>query len=358
MIRFLKRLLRGPHPLIISGLIALSFSFINCSEKSKESADEIKAPIAVFTEVVIPGTVRRPVYCSGIVHPVRQEKLFFRAGGKIESIFKPAGSRVRKDEKLASLVSLPLLKEWERQGLKLIEERNKLYQMQGELEQGTISRRIYQEQQRKTSIRRDVYFGTKSAMNHADLYSPFSGRIVNWFVDPGDSVTLAQSVCLLVETEPNALVKMGVPEVDYHHIQVGDSVTVKLAEKPELPLKGTICKRGITDQVAELAYQLEAIFENPGGIAQIGTPVSVTIRQRTTETAIQIPVDALVDRNGNTASVFLTDSKGKFAVRRHVILGPEIGKKVLVEKGLHKGDRLIIHGQQRLVHGSPILTLP
>ena len=343
---------------IFQSFLFICFFVSGCGDKAAESEGTTAPPVPVITTVVAYEVVRRPVVCQGIVHPVRQEKLFFRAGGKIAAIHKPEGSRVAEGDTIATLCNPPLTREWVKRGLALIEERNTLYAMKKAREKGQVNRSEYYEQRRRTGILREAYFSANTALYHADLIAPFSGRVVDWYVSVQDSVVLGQPVVLLVETEPSATARVGLSEEDYFHTQVGDSAVVRLADEPGLPLEGTVSSRGLVGGIAKLVYSADILFENPGGIAHIGTRVSVKINQKYEEKAILIPTDALVDRGDGSASVFLTDSKDKFAVRRHVVLGPEIGQKIIIDKGLRVDERVIIHGHNRLEHGTRIIPLP
>lgn len=330
-----------------------------CGCSGKETADDEvpPPPVPVITTLVSRGVVHRPVPCAGIVHPLQQEKLTFPYSGVIETIDKAEGNRVVQGDTLASLDSTSLTHNWVKWGLELIVERQKLERMEELRERGNVNETGYKQQDHKVASLKEVYFNAKYARLERFLIAPFSGTILDWYASVSDSVKLGRPVVFLADIDPSALARVGLTEDDYHQVEIGDSAVVVPLDTLELPLLGVVQSRGLTTGLSESPFCADIIFENPGGLVPFGTRVTATIRSKQTGKAVMIPKDALVERQNGSASVFLTDRRAKFAVRRHVDLGPEVGFDVIVEKGLRGGERLIIHGQDRLKHGSPIILL-
>lgn len=342
-------------PILLFG--CLCFLVLSCQRESEKDQNPAMVPVPVITALVSHDLVQRPVPCSGVVYPVRQERLSFLAGGRIADIHRLKGKRAAKGESLASLEREPLTRAWVRTGLDLIAARSKLYRMEKLLEEGKVSQAEYQEEERRTSILREIYFQAKADRQRADLIAPFNGRVLSWLVSPGDSVAVGQTVVLFGEVDPRALAKANLSEADFYRIQVGDSALVVPRDVMGLPLAGRVESKGLAESVAGQPFTVDILFENPGGAVGVGTEVNVTISTKFQQRVVLIPKDALIDRQDDDASVFLTDPKGKFAVRRHVVLGPDLGNNVIVDKGLFGGERLIVHGQDLLKDGARIVLM-
>jgi RND family efflux transporter MFP subunit len=328
-----------------------------CSDKDTAEDEVPPTPVPVITMLVSREVVHRPVPCAGIVHPLQQESLTFPYSGVIDTIDKAEGDRVVEGDTLASLDSTSLTHSWVKWGLELIVERQKFERMEALRERGNVNETEYKNQDHKVTSLKEVYFNAKYARLDRFLIASFSGTILNWYASVGDSVKSGRPVVFLVDIDPSALARVGLTEDDYHQVELGDSAVVVPLDTLELPLLGVVQSRGLATDLSELPFCADVIFENPGGLVPFGTRVTATIRSKQTGKAVMIPKDALVDRQDGSASVFLTDRRAKFAVRRHVDLGPEVGFDIIIEKGLRGGERLIIHGQDRLKHGSPIILL-
>ena len=345
---------------VTSTIIGIACSVIltsGCKEKAPEVDTSVLSSVSVITKIIVEEVIHRPVPCRGVVHPLRQEKLHFLASGQVLAIFVSEGERVTAGDTIAILDVAALTREWVQSGLALIESRRNLADMAELTETRSNENREFSQLERRTDLLRKIYFNSKSALVNAELIAPFNGRVIDWYVSVDGSVTTGQAAALLVEVDPIAAARVHLSEDDYHSIQVGDSAYVTPLDKFSLPLRGVVNSKGLSEELTGLPFTADLHFENPGGATKVGTAVSARIRLRIFEKVLLIPKEALVDQHDGSASVFLTDDEGKFAVRRHVDLGPEIESKVIINKGLRSGERLIIHGQSRLQHGSKIILM-
>jgi RND family efflux transporter MFP subunit len=327
------------------------------SDDQPGAGEIVQPPIPVITTLVSREIVHRPVVCAGIVHPLRREELSFLYSGPIAAINVAEGARVQQGDTLGSLDSTALTRSWVQWGLELIVERQKFERMQERYERTEIREKGFDEQEKIVASLKNIYFNTKGARVSRYLTAPFTGRIFELNASPGDTATPGEPVILLVDMDPFAMARSGLSEEDYYQVEAGDSAVVVPLDTLELPLAGVVRSRGLSRELSDLPFSVDILFENPGGIVSMGMRVAVTIRSQQRERTILIPQDALVGRSERSASVFLTDRTARFAVRRHVDLGAEVGFNIIIEKGLLGGERLIIHGQDRLKHGSPIVLL-
>jgi membrane fusion protein (multidrug efflux system) len=301
--------------------------------------------------------VNRPIVCEGDVYPVRQEKLSFLASGRIFRIFYSVGQRVQKGETIALLDTEQLTRAWVENGLKLIDARQKLSDVEKKLEDNLVAQAEYEEAETEMDLLADIYYNAKAALENPVLTAPFSGRIINLYNSTWEYITAGEPVVLFANVDPEAIARVELQEEDYYHTDIGNEVVITPQDELGLPLRGVVNSKDLSDAATGMLYSAEILFENPGGSVDLGIHVIASITGEYQQRVIVISQDALVDREASEASVFMTDSKGKFAVRRHVVLGPELGHKIIIDKGLHIGERLIVRGQQRLAHGSRIVIM-
>ncbi|TKJ42321.1 hypothetical protein CEE37_01175 [candidate division LCP-89 bacterium B3_LCP] len=329
----------------------------SCNRNDAGEDSESPLPVPVITKIIYKQVVQRPIPCAGIVYPVRQQKLSFPSGGIVLDVHYEIGSRVNEGDKLVTLDSTALIQNWVKWGLMLIDARSELYRSRQLNLKDQTEPIDSEEQAERISTLIDVYYSAKSARLNYHLLAPFKGKIIEYFISPGDTIKSGQPVLLFIKTEPNAIARASLDQEEYYQVNTGHSAIVVPLERMQIPLNGVVKSRGITQGGTDHPYYIEVLFENPGGVAKIGKRVSITISTGVKQEAILIPQDALVDIQDQSASVFLTDENAEFAVRRHVELGPVIGYNVIIDKGLHKGDRLITHGHDRLINGSPIILI-
>lgn len=340
--------------LIISGIWVCLLS--GCGKETDSNRAGV-VPAPVITLTISHQVILRPVQAQGEVQPLRQETLLFRSSGLLLRIKKKEGARVSKGDTLALLDATGLVAAWEETGLRFIEARDRLDAMRDQHQEERINKRQLDDEERSTALLRQMYLSAKSAMLNARLVAPFKGRILRWFCAEGDSVTVGQPALLLADVDPLALARVDLSESDFHRVAKGDSAVVNASGRTDFPLQGVVRSKSLSSRIGALPYCSEVRFENPGNLLNIGSRVDATIFSRKKEKVVLIPRGALLERQGSSASVYITDVEGKFAVRRYLQLGPDVGENVVVDKGLRDGDRLIVYGQDRLKDGSKILVL-
>lgn len=327
-----------------------------CKKQAEETSDTGEL-VPVITQFVHWSRATRPLPCQGTVHPLRQATISFMASGTVSQIASPEGARVQLGDTLATLDFSLLTQEWVRRGLQLISERKRLAELNAAYQRGEISREEYESTKKKVALLVDIYYNAKSARRHFALTAPWKGRVVTWQVTQGSRVKAGQAAVIIADFDPQAIAQVHLTEAEYHRIQKGDSAVVVPIDKYDLPLGGVVHEKYLTDEPTGSPFAADILFENPGGAVPLGTEVTANIIGQWKEQTILIPKEALVEREGPDATVFLTDPKGKFAVRRRVLVGPEIGDQVIIDKGLGDGERLIVFGQSHLEQGTHILIL-
>jgi len=346
-------------PFAVPGTVALIISLliVGCKQKNEEFGQSDAPPIAVLTQIVVKEKTKLPVSAKGIVLPVQQSEVTSLTTGVVREKFRKTGERVKKGDIVATLDARNLTLNWVENGLELIAERDKLEQLQTAASTGKATSAEVEAQEEKVSILTDIYYNSKAARNKNGLTAPLSGRIIAWQVAEGDTVRAGQSVGIIASYDPEAIAQIEITEPDYFELSEGMSASVTSSSNPNLSFAGKVISKGINDNPAGLPYIAKIKFENPAATVQLGSTVSVTVEGTEEVEAILIPQSAITERDGKSASVFLVAGKGRFAARRYVLLGPEIGSDIVIEKGLNIGDQVITQGVEKLEHGSPIMAI-
>jgi len=103
------------------------------------------------------------------------------------------------------------------------------------------------------------------------------------------------------------------------------------------------------------SLQIEATFPNPEKIVRPGQYAKVRALVETRQGALLIPQRAVVELQGQYFA-YAVGADGKVE-NRALVLGPRVGELWLVEKGLQKGERIVLEGLQRVRPGSTVKPL-
>jgi RND family efflux transporter MFP subunit len=102
--------------------------------------------------------------------------------------------------------------------------------------------------------------------------------------------------------------------------------------------------------------RITATFPNPDGILRPGQFARVRAVTETLKGALVVPQEAVTSLQG-TQQVAVVGSDGKVALRP-VTVGARAGSEWVIQKGLNRGDRVVVQGLQKVRDGAPVTAHP
>ena len=116
---------------------------------------------------------------------------------------------------------------------------------------------------------------------------------------------------------------------------------LSLLDRAVDPLTGTITAR--------------VVFPNVKNLLRPGLTCDVRVKNISPANSILIPYIAVTEQMGE---YFVFVINGNKVNQRNVILGRNVGKMVIVDKGLAPEDKIVVEGIQKLKDNSPIKIIP
>jgi len=182
------------------------------------------------------------------------------------------------------------------------------------------------------------------------LTAPFSGRIAARYIDEGTVVSPGQAVFRVVESGILEA-RIGLPMDLARGLSSGDPI--------DLSAGGSTCRGVVARKLPEIdpATRTQTIIVSVDGndTPQLvpGQVVQTALTQRVEQTGFLLPTVALLPGVRGLWSVFAVVPADDHHVieRRYVEVLHTSGVQVLVRGTVAAGDRIVINGVQRLVHG-------
>jgi RND family efflux transporter MFP subunit len=185
----------------------------------------------------------------------------------------------------------------------------------------------------------------------ASIISPVDGEIARKHVEVGELVESGNPLFDIVKID-RVRVVIYVSELEITRLRKGQDAEIRVDGHPGVVFRGTVNTISAQADPQTRAFPVEILVVNdsaekllPGFIGR------VRIRTRTFENAISLPQEALVRRDGHPM-VFVV--AGDAASARAVELGFVDRGRVLINKGLNPGDKVIVTGHQSLQDGDRI----
>lgn len=129
-------------------------------------------------------------------------------------------------------------------------------------------------------------------------------------------------------------------------------VTITLADGSTYPHRGIVDFADPQVDPKTGTFSVRAEMPNPDRSLLPGEFTKVKVLLDVRENAIKIPTKSLVvEKGGAYVYVVRPDS---VVERRFVELGPEIDNETIVERGLAKGENIVVEGYHKLSHGAKV----
>ena len=201
-------------------------------------------------------------------------------------------------------------------------------------------------------------------VEYAEVRAPMTGRIGASQVFEGALITAGQTLLATISDDDPAWVDFSLSESEFLDYMrrygvtepAADSVqryvTLTLSDGTHYPQPGRINFGDRALDPTTGTYTLRAEFPNPNHQLVPGLFARIRVTAEKRPSAIVIPDRAVQQQLGR---YFVTAvGEGDVAEARPVTLGPRIGNKWVVDKGLAPGDRIVVEGLQKAHPGTPL----
>ncbi len=251
-----RKMVAGGVLVALLVLGAVGFYYFRNNSNGKQHFEEVRAAR---------GTISSTVSTTGAVEPQTRVKIQSSVGGRIEEILVEEGQQVKKGEVLAMLSST---------------ERAALLdaaKLQGKSEQG-----YWQKVYKETAV-----------------IAPMAGQVIVRSVDPGQTVTTADSLFVLSD---RLLVKAYVDETDIGRVKVGQKAVIGLDAYPEIKVNGVVDHIYYESHLQNNVniYNVDVLPDRIPDVFRSGMSANIEIIVQEKPNALLLPVAAVQSRDGKT----------------------------------------------------------
>lgn len=200
-------------------------------------------------------------------------------------------------------------------------------------------------------------------LGYTRVTSPISGYISERVADIGTLVgpSGGKSLLATVVKSDTVRVDFSMTALDYlrgkdRNVNLGSEdpsrkwnsfVTITLADGSEYPHKGLVDFADPQVDPKTGTFSVRAEMPNPDRSLLPGEVTRVKVLLDVREQAVQVPTKALVlEKNGAYIYVVRPDD---VVEKRFVEIGPEVGNNTIVERGLAKGENIVVEGDRKSV---------
>jgi multidrug efflux system membrane fusion protein len=202
----------------------------------------------------------------------------------------------------------------------------------------------------------------KLNLSYCRIQSPVSGRTGNLLVQAGNLVKVNDVPLVVINRIAPIFVSFSVPEEQLAEVRARYAsgsrlgVEVMAQEAPGAPSHGVLTVVDNTVDNTTGTIKLKATVPNDDRRLWPGQFVNVVLTLNTQKDATVIPSEAV--QAGQQGSFVYVVKPNKTVEARIVTVGQTLERRVVIDKGLAAGERVVTDGQLLLFPGAPVFELP
>ena len=346
-------------------LITLIFiSGCNISTANNNNATKEKEVIKVFADEIKPGNLKQHINFTAVLRGVTELDLYSENKGKVKKIYKNIGDYVKKGEIIscldtediefdmklaeANLASAGIRYEVSKVKYKTTEQ---LYLKKSISRMDHIKSKSIMETDRTAFLKAKILVQkAKKELKNSELRSPVSGYIASVNIKENEILNKDEVYCTIIDYR-TLIIETGVSEKDIKSLKKEQTV---LIYKDKTEYAGKIKSAGIAPNESGV-YPVKIELINNNLTLLPGMIVTGKINNRILPDAIYTEKRNLTEKHGRYY-IYIINKHEKAELRR-IYIKEFIEDYALIEKGLSKGNRIIISGNENLKENSSVSVI-
>lgn len=324
---------------------------------SPETAPPAESAAPVRAVPVESVAITNEVRSVGILAPRDEFRLSFKVGGVVDEISVDSGDVVRRGQQLAVIKQAEV-------SATVAQAAEAAEKARRDLERGRRLRadEVATEEQVQDlttayNVARSNLDAARFNARFARIEAPADGVVLQRLAGENELVQAGQPVLVVGATGAGWIVRTSLADRDVVRVDVGDSASVTFDAFPGRRFAGRVTRVGSSADPLTGTFEIEVEVEPDGArfarglVAKVSLPIGDG-----TGTAGQtvVPVSAIVEADGDSATVYVLDAAQGVARRRQVTVGSIVGHRVVVVAGLAEGEQVITDGAAWLTDGRPV----
>lgn len=341
--------------LLLSG--AIGFSACGAGPTASEIPPQADIPVKVLPLQTQSASATIPV--SGVFTTDDEVLLSFKTGGIIQRILVKEGDAIRQGQTVAILNPVEIDAQVQQAQL-AFEKATRDHQRATNLYNDSVATlEQLQNAQTAKDIAQQQLKTAQFNRSHSVITAPRNGYVLRKLAAEGQLVGAGTPVLQTNGAQSgNWLLRTSISNKEWAAIRLQDTAQVEVESVPGKTFTGLVSRRseGIDPSTGSFAIDIRLTGEKPTNIAfgMFGKAVIHTSAQnKSAGSSWAVPYDAVLDGDGNSGYVFITNDNKRAEKVKVTIAGME-KDHVIVSGGLENARQLIISGSAYLTDSSTI----
>jgi RND family efflux transporter MFP subunit len=346
----------------------------SCSDKSDDAKEPLLRGLRVYkVSARAESRVRR---FPSILQPADVSVLSFEIAGQLKAVSLQAGQKVQLGDLLAEIDPRSLQTQVEQASAGVQQAQAQVDNAEGDfqrrqelLKRGVTTQAAYDQskanllttQAQLDQARRQLELANHN-LDRSKLLAPFTGTIARVDVKSFAQVAAGQAILTLYSDDRFEMSFLA-PAATFQSLKLGQEVGVKVADLPNLSLKGEITELGAkAEQVSAFPVVVRLNNNVPGLNAGMSVEVAVEEPLIGGGNGFLLPLSVLSPEGGKdvqgAATVFLYDKASSTVKKHQITVGGIRDNYLVVTNGVGADDLVASAGVSYLADGQKVRLLP
>jgi RND family efflux transporter MFP subunit len=339
-----------------SRILAALAVFTMVAGCGKHEAPEADRPTPVRIQHASTGPAVPPIDTSGVVATKHEMRLSFKMGGVVRRIYVQEGDVVKQGQRLAEI-------ELTEVGSQVEQARQLADKAQRDLKRGenlyadqVISLEQLQDLRTQAAMAGAQYNTAHFNLGYSVISAPRDGKVLRKLAEERELVPAGSPVLIFGESGRGYVVRAALADREIVNVKLGDKGEIRMDAFPGQPMTGTIVEIASAADERSGMFPIEVQFDSPPPRLVSGLVTRLRLAPTTEAPPLTyVPMSALVEGDGDRASVFVID--GGKAQRRNVRVAFITADSIALESGIETGEAVVTDGALYLENGEAVEVL-
>ena len=312
-----------------------------CTSHAEEAG---RPPTPVRVENATSGPATPVISTHGIVASKDEIRLSFKVGGVVKAIYVEEGQTVHHGQRLAEIELTEINAQVEQ--ARALEEKAQRDLARGErlYADEVISLEQLQDLRTQASLQEAQLSGAQFNRGYSVITAPYDGVVLRKLSQVREQVPPGQPVLVVSGQNRGYVVRTALSDREVVQLKLGDPAQIRMDAYPDHAIAGSVSEIANAADEKSGLFPVEVRFGTLPVALASGLVAKVLVYPASSRASAltYVPVSAIVEGDGNRASVFVVD--GDHVKRREVRVAFIETAGVALSDGLHPGETVVTDG--------------
>ena len=323
-----------------------------CGRSDASAADTTPRAIPVELAQVQLRELAPPVVATGALGGKEEVDLAFTTGGVIARILVEEGATVRAGQLLAELSSDPVSSEVAKAEQGTLKAARDLARVRALHADSIATTEQLQDATTALAVAEQNLRGARFSLAHSVVRAPSTGVVLRRMAEPNQVIAGGTPVLTVRTAQRGVVLRAGLPDRDAVRVRLGDSASVSFDALPGERFRARVTQRASAASPMNGTYAVELALEPRAESLASGLIGRAEIRTRAQGQVAALPLEALVEADGDSATVFVVEAGGDRGTRRQVHIARIVGDMVALASGAKPGEWVVVRGAAFIDEGT------